>query len=564
MLRTYIRKLRNESSAMVSRAVYSVTPLRPAIVSMAETWKLVAVDGNRRAMLGAVARYAARALRQYRQWLDGRDSGAVLARTLLAGAQQLDDGRIWHRDQPFRSYVDVSVQVRLVRIAIDILAARDPALLVEPLQLTELLLDTNRDSRVALLVHAQLLLECGRIDAAIDTIRCALRVQSVCDTAQQMLFRAYELARVNGSVAPELDALDYDLSDKFCPMPFTHFSTGFRGSVFACTCPAWVPFPIGNVTEAESADAIWNSDAAQEIRRSILDGDFGYCSRTQCSFITARKLPRKDEVTTPKLRAIIDGHVTRLDARPQMVELNHDPTCNLACPSCRTEIVAASADEIDIYAGAAEKVIVPMLRGVEGQTYITGGGEAFASKHFRSILRRLNREEFPGLDVFLISNGQLMTPHRWSEFPNLPPMLSIVSISVDAACAETYEVLRRPGKWAPLMKNLAYLAEMRRADRIRRLGFNFVVQKANFREMLAFVELADGFSADHIWFQRVTNYGAYDEETFAALDVTAPTHPDHAELLEILRHPALNRPIIQKDMLLSLTPESDERFAFLY
>src|SRR2546423_13300825 len=108
--------------------------------------------------------------------------------------------------------------------------------------------------------------------------------------------------------APELDALDYDLSDKFCPMPFTHFSTGFRGSVFACTCPAWVPFPIGNVVEAESADAIWNSEVVQEIRRSILDGDFGYCSRTQCSFITARKLPRKDEVTTPKLRAIIDGH----------------------------------------------------------------------------------------------------------------------------------------------------------------------------------------------------------------------------------------------------------------
>jgi hypothetical protein len=531
---------------------------------MAERWQLVAVDGHRRAMLGAVARYVAGALRQFRPWLDGRDSGAALARTLLAGAQRLDDGRIWHRDQPFRSYVDVSVQVRLVRIAIDILAARDPALLVEPLQLSEVLLETDRDCRVALLVHAQLLLEDGRTDEAIDAIRRALRVQSVCITAQQMLFQAYEVSRAQGSTAPELDALDYDLSDKFCPMPFTHFSTGFRGSVFACTCPAWVPFPIGNVTEAESADAIWNSDAAQEIRRSILDGDFRHCSRTQCSFITARKLPRKDEVTTPKLRAFIDGHVTRLEAPPQMVELNHDPTCNLACPSCRTEIVAAKADEIDVYAGAAERVILPMLRGVEGQTYITGGGEAFASKHFRSILRRLNREEFPGLDVFLISNGQLMTPHRWSEFPALPPMLSIVSISVDAACAETYEVLRRPGKWAPLMKNLAYLAEMRRAGRIRRLGFNFVVQKQNFREMLAFVELANGFSADHIWFQRVTNYGAYDEAAFAAADVTAPTHPDHAELLEILRHPALSGPIIQKDMLLSLTPESDERFAFLY
>jgi len=564
MIRAYIRKLRSESNAVVSRAVFSVTPARSTIVALAEAHALIATSGDRRAMLGAIARYVSRARRQFRRWLDGGESGAALAAELLAGAGRLDDGRIWHGDQPFRSYVDVSVQVKLVRIAIDVLAARDATQLVEPLQLAELLLDADRDSRVALLVHAQLLLESGQTEAAIEAIRHALRVQAVCITAQQMLFRAYELAREQGSRAPELEALDYDLSDKFCPMPFTHFSTGFRGSTFACTCPAWVPFPIGNVIEAESADAIWNSGVAQEIRRSILDGDFSYCSRTQCSFITARKLPRKVEVTTPQLRDYIDNRVTRLEARPKMVELNHDPTCNLACPSCRTEIVAASAEEIDVYAGAADRVIVPLLRGVEGQTYITGGGEAFASKHFRSILRRLNRREFPGLEVFLISNGQLMTPHRWSEFPDLPEMLSIVSISVDAARAETYEVVRRPGKWAPLMKNLAYLAEMRRAGRIRRLGLNFVVQRANFREMLDFVQMADGFSADHIWFQRVTNYGAYDEATFAGIDVTAPTHPDHPELLQILRNPALNRPIIQKDMLLSLTPESEERFEYLY
>jgi pyruvate-formate lyase-activating enzyme len=564
MIRAYIQKLRRESDDMVRRAFYGVTTSRSVVAAMVEAQGLVPGEGNRMAMLGAVARYVARARRHFRRWLDGRDSRALLAATLLDGARLLDDGRIWHRDQPFRSYVDVSVQVKLVRLAIDAVVARDPTLLVDPMQLADLLLESDRDSRVALLVKGQLLLDLGCADEAIETVRHALRVQSVCITAQQMLFRAYELARAAGSTAPELAALDYDLSDKFCPIPFTHFSTGFRGSVFACTCPAWVPFPIGDVTAAESADAIWNSGAAQEIRRSILDGDFSYCSRTQCSFITARKLPRKSEVTTPKLRAFIDRRQTRIEARPEMVELNHDPTCNLACPSCRTEIVAAKADEIDVYAGAAEKVIVPLLRGVEGQTYITGGGEAFASKHFRSILRRLNRDEFPGLQVFLITNGQLMTPHRWSEFPRLPEMLSIISVSVDAARAETYEVLRRPGKWAPLMKNLEYLAEMRRAGRVRRLGLNFVVQKANFREMLDFVALADGFSADHIWFQRVVNYGAYDEAAFAAADVSAPAHPDHAELLAILRNPALARPVIQKDMLLSLTPESTDRFDFLY
>ena len=272
-------------------------------------------------------------------------------------------------------------------------------------------------------------------------------------------------------------------------------------------------------------------------------------------------------MTTPGLRAIIDNHLTRIDAKPSMVELNHDPTCNLACPSCRTELVTASADEVDRYEAAADRVILPLLRGVRGQTYITGGGEAFASKHFRSILRRLNRDEFPGLKVFLITNGQLITPSRWSEFPDLSPVLQIVSVSVDAARAETYETLRRPGKWAPLMKNLAFLAEMRRDHRIPALGLNFVVQKANFREILPFVEMADRFGADQIWFQRVTNYGAYDEAKFADIDVTSPRHPEHAELLEILRHPVISRPSIIKLLLLPLLPEfvaSDEKIDFLY
>jgi len=480
-----------------------------------------------------------------------RENGRALARTLLDGAVRIDDGSILVAGQKLRSYVDISVQVKLVRIAIDYLTS-------EPLQLAELLLEHEPDSRVALLVKAELLIERGELEAAIDVIQHALRVQAVCITAQQLLFRAYELKG---------EPRDYDLSDRFCHLPFTHLSTGFRGTSFACACPAWVPFSIGNISEAESADAIWNSEGAQEIRRSILDGDYSYCSRTQCSFITAHKLPLKSDITTPKLRAYIDNHLTRIDEQPEMVELNHDPTCNLACPSCRTEIVAAKSDEIDVYAAAAEKVILPLLKKVDGHTYITGGGEAFASKHFRSILRSLNREEYPGLHVYLITNGQLMTPHRWSEFPDLPEMLAIVSVSIDAAREETYEQVRRPGKWAPLMKNLAFLAEMRRENRIPRLGFNFVVQQANFREMLEFIDLADAHGADSIWFQRVVNYGAYGEATFADVNVCAPTHPDHPELLEILRNPVFKRPIINMHMLMALLPEvvaSDERIEFLY
>jgi MoaA/NifB/PqqE/SkfB family radical SAM enzyme len=527
----------------------------------------IAIDGNRQAMLASLTAHRSRLVADFEKWLGG-GAGDTLTSSLLNACSRIDDGNVWHSELKFRSYVDVSIQVKALRIFVDDLSRRSEATRpVLPLELTALLLEHNPSSRVALLVHADLLLCDGDADAAIDAIQRALRIQAVCVTAQHMLFRAYAVMREQGSTAPELNVLDYDLSDKFCHLPFTHMSTSFQGSTHACSCPAWVPFSIGNILKAKSAGEVWNSDVAAEIRRSVLDGDFSYCSRTQCSFITAQKLPRKSDITNPVYRGYIENHTTRVDEMPNMVELNHDPTCNLACPSCRTEIVTAKSDEVDGYAQATERVILPLLKKVNGHTYITGGGEAFASKHFRSILRALNREEYPGLYVYLITNGQLITPYRWSEFPNLSEMLAIVSVSIDAARAETYEKLRRPGKWEPLMKNLEFIAGMRRRDQIRRLGLNFVVQKENFREMLDFVALGDRLGADQIWFQRVVNYGVYDEAAFAEVNVTSPSHADHAELLQILRNPILERPSINMHMLLSLLPErvaSDERLEFLY
>jgi MoaA/NifB/PqqE/SkfB family radical SAM enzyme len=146
-------------------------------------------------------------------------------------------------------------------------------------------------------------------------------------------------------------------------------------------------------------------------------------------------------------------------------------------------------------------------------------------------------------------------------------MVGTLSVSIDAAKAGTYEKLRRPGKWSPLMNNLDLIAKMRRSGEIRDFWINFVVQKDNYREMLDFVELGARLGVDQIWFQRVTNYGAYDEATFADIDVTSPQHPEHAELLEVLRSPLLRGPLINRQMLMSLLPEvvaSDERLEFLY
>jgi hypothetical protein len=116
------------------------------------------------------------------------------------------------------------------------------------------------------------------------------------------------------------------------------------------------------------------------------------------------------------------------------------------------------------------------------------------------------------------------------------------------------------------MKNLEVMAGMRRSGAIRRLQINFVVQEENYREIPEFVELGARMGVDTIWFQRLTNYGAYTEGVFAKADVTSPVHPGHAELLDILRSPAMNHPALDMDMLMPLLPEivaSDVRLSLL-
>lgn len=277
-------------------------------------------SGRREQMLSSIA---AETVRLYKLadalTVDVGSGRRTFAQALLRACQRVDSGDVRHRTARLRSYVDVSVQAKALRAFADHLSPRE-AFAGDATNVTALLLEELPDSRPALLAHAELLIERRHLDEAIAIIQRALRIQAVCPTAQQLLSRANAAKRQNPSLNGDFDGTNYDLSDKFCPMPFTHLSTGYKGDAFACCCPAWVPFPTGNVLKAASAEAVWNSEVAAEIRRSIHDGDFSYCSRTLCSYIAAQKLPSKAEITDPLLRRYIDERSVVLEEVPQMIQ----------------------------------------------------------------------------------------------------------------------------------------------------------------------------------------------------------------------------------------------------
>jgi Radical SAM superfamily len=424
--------------------------------------------------------------------------------------------------------------------------------------------------REPLILAGRRRLRAGDHDEAIALARRAFDLLSGCPSATQLLIEA---TRAKKDAGEEIDSASAsglaDLTGRFCSRPFdvlvstqaTRWNPATKkyeqkmGESYLCDCAAWLPYSIGNVIDAESPDAIWNSEGAQEIRRSILDGDFTYCSRTLCPAILNDTLPKREEVVEPRLRAILDANKTVLDESPQLLSLGHDSSCNLACPSCRTEIIMADRAQNERLDRARDRVILPMLRGDGTGLRLTAWGDPFASRHYRSLLEALKDDDHRGVRLFLQTNGLLLTRNQWAAMPHLADRVAGLFVSVDAATRETYENVRRPGRWDVIEENLHFFGELRRQGLfpdapapdpvgLQRGGFAlcFVVQKDNFHEMPAFVRLGRAVAADVIAFQKYIAFGHEPGMQYSSKDVASPLHPQHGEFLDVLRDPELRDP----------------------
>lgn len=478
--------------------------------------------------------------------------GAESGRQMGTLAAQLEHIGLLPPDTELISYADISLGARICRDLIGLASAAwggPPPFHPGPIVGWS---ESLPDSALYQYLRACFEFEAGQPAAALSFVERALAINNVCTGSQKLLER---IARAHpdlpGLPAGLAHAAEY-LRDRTCPVPFAYLATGWGGDTFLCTCPAWLPYQSGNIHQASSAEDVWNSPAAQKIRASILDGSFKYCSRTLCSFIAGRTLPKADAPLTGFYQDL--ALKPFMDTGPKSVEFSHDPSCNLACPSCRTELRMAKAAETDRLATATRKVLLPLLAQTKGGVYISGGGEPFASRHFRDLLRRLNRREFPGLSLRLMTNAQLVGEEMWNEFEHLHTLFELVSVSVDAASRQVYETLRPPGKWDRLVAGIEFLAGLRSDGRIPCLRLNFVVQRANLHEVHEFVDMARRWGVDYVWLQKMANYGSFSADDFIANDVTQPGHPDHRLFQEIFSDPSLIDPFVDAALFNGTVP----------
>lgn len=340
----------------------------------------------------------------------------------------------------------------------------------------------------------------------------------------------------------EPDNPKYTLSGRICREPFSHLDVGDREASLCCS--SWLPVSLGDPI-VESKDDLWNSDLAQAIRASVHDGSYRYCNKIVCPAIQKGVLPTAERLSAESLtwRSIIDEQTTYLANGPELVNLAYDRTCNLSCPSCRSEPIAADAALRAQFSEMQERTILPLLQNAK-TVVVTGSGDPFASKNFRQLMRDLNQETYPDLRFHIMTNGMLLTPRQWDSFPSLHGRVAELKISVDAAQGPTHELLRRGSRWPVMLKNMAFAGELRAKGSVERFELTFVVQVDNYMEMGDAVDLAHRVGADGVYFARLQNWGEFTHEHYRDKAVFLPSHPDYDSFLSHMQDPRLRDPIV--------------------
>ncbi|HRK08968.1 MAG TPA: radical SAM protein [Pseudobdellovibrionaceae bacterium] len=331
-------------------------------------------------------------------------------------------------------------------------------------------------------------------------------------------------------------------SDYLCRFPFEKAEILANGDVHLC-CAGWLPQVVGSVRDQSIAE-VWNSPIANSIREKIGRGDFSSCRAELCPHLTSLQSGEPPAAWSPLKRRDLHlqaGHqrdLLQTSEFPREINCAFDATCNLSCPSCRPETVAYAAHSAEArWADRLVDEILDVLAKSPTQIQrlkLSGNGDPFASRAYRRLLRSLDAKTHPDLRITLHTNALLLTPERWAEIRAAHAMIDTVEVSIDAATSSTYRKLRRGGEFSQLMPRLAWLAKLRQGRSFRRFILSFVVQRENFREMAAFVDLGRQHQADVILFSQLNDWGSMSPEAFAAAAIHRPTHPEHAEFRALI------------------------------
>ncbi|HMQ27521.1 MAG TPA: radical SAM protein, partial [Acidimicrobiales bacterium] len=268
-----------------------------------------------------------------------------------------------------------------------------------------------------------------------------------------------------------------------CAAPFTSMYLDQRGQVRACCQNDF--HLLGNVTQQRLVD-IWRGERAQALRRALAahDLDLG------CDFCEWQVAKGRPDLAFA--RWFDEFPVTSDEPDwPQQLELAVSNTCNLQCVMCDGEWSSAIRSQREHlpplpkpYGDEFFEDLVDFLSHLRKVKFL--GGEPFLAAE---TLRVMDLLVDAGLrtDCHVTTNGTQWTPRVERILDRLPVG---VSVSVDAATAETYESIRVGSSWATLQANLDRFQARAEAHGTY-LGLTFCLMVPNWHEFFDFCRAAD-------------------------------------------------------------------------
>jgi MoaA/NifB/PqqE/SkfB family radical SAM enzyme len=301
---------------------------------------------------------------------------------------------------------------------------------------------------------------------------------------------------------------------------------------------------MGDLTK-QSWDEVWNGRNARKLRRSMLRGDLRHCDRFWCPHIQNAENGIDDDNVVPhaerqdlEMPAGAGRPRRRMRTGPTSVGMHYDWSCNLACPTCRIEIQTVT--------GPAEEEMARLHEVVENELLhhantinLTGTGDPFASKFLRRFLTEFEPARFPNIgNVHLHTNAIMWTPAMWERMPGLHDIPVSTDVSIDAARSETYEVVRRPGRWDRLMENMEFIMGL---PNVHTVGISMTVSALNVDDVRDFYDIGRRLASlgpDKFFFVEYKRARRWNHHTYETWREQAIEHLDEAtreRLVEQLR-----------------------------
>ena len=288
----------------------------------------------------------------------------------------------------------------------------------------------------------------------------------------------------------------YYLKNLHCSVPLSNVLIDEQGDIYKCFCQAWLPHPIGNIINIESKQEFLDLDNNNFVKDSILDSSHKFCREDLCAALQQIKYNNFNKNFISPER--IPAHTL---SRLQLVI---DPSCNLKCPTCRSDLILKHNDQAfqTRLQNILDKIDQIFFNPLEiKEVFLLGNGEFLASNKIKNwIFEKAN--QYPRLRFLLQTNGTLIYTYK----EKLEPVFKstyLLLISIDASNKDVYAKTRINGNWDHLVAGLDWLNE--KFPHLK-INFNYVVSSNNYYDMNDFINFVKKYNICKIYFSRVQKW----------------------------------------------------------